>query len=323
MRSTVATAILGFALAACAGSDPAAPPASQTATAAPAVETAEPSTSKSPVASNSASASPPQSPAVGSALVVDGLAKVLVSDLSLRAEPSTAAERIGLLPLGEPAYVVAGPVEADGHPWYQLAAVRQPYVGECGDPAPEPSLECASWFGWSAGVSAAGDRWLEAIRPDCPPALNTEAYLSLLPAERLACAGSAEWRLRAYVAPSTGGRGCYPVYVVDPMWLDASCNLSSFLQPEESEYDDFTGLQVFVHPDVGGCTLRDERMACPFEALRGSWIEITGQLDHPVAHECSPTLSDTFEDAPYPPPPTDEVVFRCRTQFVVSRVDPG
>lgn len=321
MKSAVALVVLGFGVAACAPSDLSTPSAPETPT--PRVETAAPSASASPAAdpSVSAPASPSQSPDVGVPLVVDGLAEVLVDDLSLRSDPTTAAQRIGLLPAGESAYVVAGPVEADGYQWYQLASVRQPYVGTCGDPAPAPSLECAEWFGWAASATTGGDRWLTGSQLDCPTARDTEAYLSVLPAERLACAGSGEWRLRAFIAPETEGRGCYPVYVVDPFWMDASCNLLAFLQPEETQYDSFEGLQVFVHPDLGSCTLDPGRSDCPFEALKGSWVEVTGHLDDPAAGKCVPVLSSSFEEAPYPPPSTEQVVFGCRMQFVVTGVE--
>jgi hypothetical protein len=249
-------------------------------------------------------------------LAIDTIAVTLVDDLTRRSEADTGAERIGLLPLGEPAYVVAGPVEADGYHWYQLASVREPYRGACGDPAPEPSLECASWFGWAAGVTPDHDRWLGISEANCRATRDTEAYVVLLTAERLACAASDEWRLIAYVAPSSEGRGCYPVYVANPRWLDPSCNLL-FLQLEESEYDSFEGLQPFVHPS---CTLDADGSPCAFEALKGSWVELVGHLDDPAAETCAPILSSNFEEPPYPPPSSDEVVFRCRTRLAVTEV---
>jgi hypothetical protein len=321
MRPGIAAAIAIVILASCALSDVSTPPESVTATGA--VNTAEASAASPPLsdAAKTASASASQSPSLAAELVADGLAEVLVDHLTLRSEPGTGAERIGLLPLGEPAYVVAGPVEADGYRWYQLASVRQPYGGTCGDPAPKPSLECAVWFGWAAGVTPDQDRWLGFRDADCSSARDTEAYLARLPAERLACAGSGEWRLTAYMAPSSEGRGCYPVYVVDPGWLDPSCNFL-LLQPEESQYDSFEDLQVFVHPDLGSCTLGADRSDCPFEALKGSWVELTGHLDDPAADSCVPVLSSNFEEPPYPPPSIDEVVFGCRTRLVVTGVKP-
>lgn len=322
MGSTLAATALVIVLVGCTTSE--ASPVPPWATATPQVST-PPSTASSlaprPHESESSTASPSQSASATADLVVDSLAEVRVDDLTLRVESTTGADRIGLLPLGEPAYIVTGPVEAEGYLWYQLASVRQPYVGGCGDPAPEPLLACAEWFGWAVGGTPGGDAWLGATEARCPTARDRVAYLALLPSERLACAGSDEWRLTAYVAPETEGRGCYPVWVVDPFWLDPSCNFL-FLQPEESQFDSFQRLQVFVHPDLGSCTLASDTSGCPFEALKGSWVEVSGHLDHPAAQDCIPVLSSNFEEAPYPPPSTDEVVFRCRTRFVVTGVQP-
>jgi hypothetical protein len=324
MNRVARAGILSVILASCAAPDAATPPDSDMTTS----DAASPEATA--VASETADAGTPSVSAVASPSaqdasepVIDGLAEVIVDDLSVRDGPTTTAARVGLLPVGERAYVVDGPVEADGYRWYQLASVAQPYVGTCGDPAPEPSLACAVWFGWAASASADGQPWLAARAAQCPTARDTAAYLSLVPAERLACAGSDEWRLRAYVAPQTEGRGCLPVYVVDPFWMDASCNLL-FLQPEETQFASFEGLQVFVPPDVGSCTADSTAQPsdCPFESLKGSWVEVTGHLDDASAGACVPVLSGSFEEAPYPPPSTDEVVFRCRTQLVVTGVTP-
>ncbi len=291
--------------------------------ASPSASTLEPASSATPSAEASAtsSAEPAASATDDGALKIDSLAVVRVQNLNVRLQPSTASESLGILPLGELAFVVAGPVEADGYHWYQLASVLEPYTAPCGEPEPPPSLVCATWFGWAAGVTSDGDRWLAPLAPECPAERNTEAFLagSMQRATRLACAGEDEWRLTAYIAEE-GGRGCYPIWVTEPRWLFADCNLF-FPQPVERELDEDTRLQSFVHPDLGTCGYLTQP-GCPFGALRGSWVEMTGHLDDPAASTCAAKLSDDFPDDSDPPPPPDpdRVVFACRLAFVVTAV---
>lgn len=286
----------------------------------PAPSTSEVAQSVPASAAPTGTAEPTASQSGVAGLAIDTLARVAVSDLSLRARPSLRAEQLGILPSGEPAYVVAGPVEADGYAWYQLASVRQPYTGSCGDPAPAPSLACADWFGWAAAVTADGDRWLIPMDPECPAERDTQAYLPLLPALRLACAGDDEWRLTVYLAPETEGRGCYPVWVTTPYWL-GGCNLL-FPQPVESQFDSDERIHPSVHPDLGTCGLGTEP-DCPFDALKGSWVEMIGHLDDPAASTCRSELGPAVgegEEAPYPPPDPEQVVFACRLALVVTEV---
>jgi hypothetical protein len=216
-------------------------------------------------------------------------------------------------------YVNAGPVAAEGYDWYQVASVRQPYRGDCGDPAPAPSLECSTYFGWVAAADTNGTPWLEDASFACHDGRDVEAYLAMLPAERLACAGNEEWTLRAYVPPMEGGRGCLPAYVVTPDWLDGSCNFT-FLQREEREDDAFEGLQVFLSPELSAC-IGFNGDDCPFTALKGSWVSVQGHLDDPAASTCEAVPSDLVP-APDDPPDPDAVIFGCRLAFVVTAISP-
>jgi hypothetical protein len=111
--------------------------------------------------------------------------------------------------------------------------------------------------------------------------VSSTAYLSMDALTRLACASDYEWRLVAYLAPS-GGRGCFPVWLVDPFWMDPSCSFF-FPQPVESEFDGDTSLQGFIAPELGACGPG----GCPFDELKGSWVEVVGHLDDPVAERVS------------------------------------
>lgn len=263
----------------------------------------------------SPSAPPSDEPA---SLSVDHLAEVLVDDLTIRAGPGLNADSLGVLPAGEPVYVVDGPTTADGYAWYQLASVREPYRGDCGEPALAPSLECGGWFGWAAAMTPEGDQWLAPLNPSCPSEVSFATFTSLPRAAQLTCAGSAELRLTAYLAPETGGRGCALIWGTDPGWL-GECSLI-FPQPEERQFDEATDLQVNVHPSLGDCSGSQTTDQCPFEALKGSWVEMVGHLDDPAAGTCTSVLSGFVSPAPYPPPDAEWVVFRCRLRFVVTEV---
>jgi hypothetical protein len=245
-------------------------------------------------------------------LELDALAEVRVDSLNVRAGPALDARRLGTLSSGELAYVVAGPTEADGYTWYELASVRQ-RSRDCA-----PSVGCNRWFGWAAALTPQGDKWIVPREIDCPTTLNTSAYLSLWPAERLVCAGHDAWTIVAYLAPKEGGRGCPPdIWIPVPGWLHG-CSLL-FPQPEASELDDDSRLHASVSPVLKECA--DPRDAtCPFEALKGSWIQMNAHLDDPAARTCHLELSSEFNEAPYPPPDPDLVVFACRQQLVVTEV---
>ena len=277
------------------------------------------SASASAGASTAGSSEPTPSPSSPAGLHVDGMAQVLVNNLNLRVQPSTTAESLGHLPVGEPAYIVDGPVEADGYQWYQLASVFEPYVPPCGEPLTTPTLACSSWFGWAAAVTPQSEQWVAPLAPECPAERDVDAFLALQRAARLACAGDDEWTLFVYIAQEQW-RNCYPVWVTDPHWLFPPCNFF-FPQPVERELDEDTRLQTFLHPDLG-CGTEPPRPTCPLNGLIGSWVEITGHLDDPAAPTCKAVLADVF-DGPIPPAPDpDLVVFECRLAFVATAVRP-
>jgi hypothetical protein len=261
--------------------------------------------------SASADAGVDASPEPGTQITADELARTAVEGLSVRTEQSTVAERLGILPAGETAFVIAGPVEADGYTWYQLVGLGTRSLDACS--ALTPPFQCTDWVGWAAGITPERDQWVEPIDLNCPTERDTTTYLSMDAPTRLACAGDDEWRLVAYLAPMTGGRGCFTVWTVDPSWM--ACSLF-FPQPVESEFDTNTSLQAFIPPELGQCGPE----GCPFDDLKGSWVEILGHLDDPVAETCTPVLNPTIVEAPSPPPDPALTVFSCRLNFVVTEL---
>ena len=287
----------------------------------PSRSAAVPSTPASPEPSEPAptpSESESESESPGGEIAVGGLVEVAVDALNVRDTPSTSGESLGTLPAGAQAYVAAGPTEADGAAWYYLASVQEPNVGDCGDPAPAPSLECNQWDGWAA-ATAGGETLLVSTDADCPAERTTDAYLAMAPAMRLACAGDEEWVLTAYMAPETEGRGCLPVWIVSPNWLDSSCNFT-FPQPEERAFDSDSRLQVFVHPDLGACGMDRGNDTCPLDEMKGRWVELTGHLDDPTAATCEPELVKGMEEAINTRPSDEEFVMGCRLAFVVTGI---
>ena len=206
-------------------------------------------------------------------------------------------------------------MDADGYSWYQLASLTEPTT-YC-EMSPTLSLEGCGWFGWAAAKDADAEQWIQRSAVDCPAERTTAAYLAMAPSERLVCAGDEQWELKVYIAPLDGGRGCFPIWVTSPAWLDANCNF--FLpQPVERELDEDGSLQAFIHPDIrpGSCP-EQGWLTCMLEDLRGRWIVMTGHLDDPAAKRCKPVLTGQGGGEM---PSRDEVAYDCRLRFVVTKV---
>ena len=243
----------------------------------------------------------------------------LVNDLTVREEPSTSSNPVGVLgPAGDAVFVVSGPVTADGHDWYQLALVGE-LDGTCATAA-APSARCRALFGWAAGTGVDGEPWLAPRPGDCPPpVLDTATYVSLASLERLACFGDATWTLRAYLPPPTGVHcGIGPIHD-EPIWLQ-NCAFV-FLEAEEDQYA--SGFAVHVHPDVGACPFRGMNPECPFSGLVRQWVEMRGHLDDPAAISCVAPGPEGDEGPDFIPPDPDSVILDCRAQFVATSVRPS
>lgn len=289
-------------------------------------QSVEPSPSPSPVTTASprdvASASPnPTATPPAPVVELDTLVRTTVDDLSVRTEPTLTADRLGTARQGARAWVVDGPVAADGYEWFLLAAAPDDPEKRAGclrDPNGR-NVSCF-WFGWAAAKGPTGEAWLERMQVDCPAARDVDAYLSLTPHERLFCARDEEWQLEVYVPPLEGGRGCLPMWATDPAWMEAACTFT-FPQPVERELDEDTSLQMFTPPRLNKCG-EARGVVCWWNDYKGRWVVVTGHLDDPVARECVPMLlpwAESIED-PGPPPNAQQIVHNCRLHFVVSSV---
>ncbi len=270
----------------------------------------EPSASappSSPPASSSSSASPTPGPA---AIPHDTVVETTVERLSLRAGPSTDAERLGSLALGTVAFLVDGPVEAGGFRWYQVSGLGLPPNSGCAFPETEP-INCPAWFGWVAGHAPNGDPWLaphELECPEAPPDAQT-IILGRTDIERLVCFGSDRLTFRAFwpEIPDDAGLGGACTASSQPSgWLLCQNINYNYVSFEES--DGFgIGIAVSIDPTSG--------VAMP---PRGTWIELSVHLDDPAAQGCD----DAAESAGWTDFDAAATVLDCRTEPVVDAVEP-
>ncbi len=240
-----------------------------------------------------------------------------VSDLTVRSEPALDGERLGTLPVDEVAFVANGPVNADGHTWYQLASDTT-----CAEPD-DTRFHCNWWMGWVAATGDDGRPWLTPSSEACPSGpLDVPTYLGMTALHRLSCFGDATWTLRAYMAPVGGDRGGTSLFSTEPAWLDAWGTVI-FPQLEEREEDGASDLFMYAHPDLG-CEWGGRNAGCAFAPFVGQWIEIQGHLDDPAAASCRPVYNplwiDSLEEPRPPLPDVAETVLRCRSVFVATAV---
>ena len=273
------------------------------------------SASPSPRPSARPTSSPKPSPtaiAIGGAdvdLEIDGLAKILTDDLVLRAEPGTGTIRLGQLPGGATAFVLAGPITEDGHAWYRLAPV-DPYGAGCGSAQPEESLVCRDWLGWAAAGGQDGEAWLAPVEPACPASGNPATMMALKPLEGLACFGSSQMTLRVYTPSNVGGGGCAPGDPFTPPWLNPACG-PVYFEDSESLFVAGASLPVHIAPSLGNCVGNAFGADCPLSALHGRWVKITAHFDDPQAQSCSGQFQSLGQES---------TILQCRAALVATAI---
>ena len=153
-------------------------------------------TSSTPVVSIPPASVAPSIAASG--LGPDTVAEVVTDDLRVRTAPTADDTSVVLEPLlqpGEKLFVVDGPVEADGYPWYQILIFDEQLTMP-GEALDEKVIE----HGWVAGADTNGEVWLEAARPSCPAAPEDVADLASIEGETaLACFGDEPITINARV----------------------------------------------------------------------------------------------------------------------------
>jgi hypothetical protein len=236
----------------------------------------------------------------------DTVAEVITDNLRIRSEPRIAADSIKFEPFLDPGdrlFVVDGPVSANEHDWYQVAAWRPT----------DPELR------WPIGWVATGDvdgvtAWIAPASVSCPAAPTVDGLALMNRYEALACFGDRPIAFRALVTGTDPTEPC-PADPVGPClggptWLAGVNGRVGYVDAAGlADVGGAPGLAIARNPDgpVGENDLPPDRL-----------VEIRGAFDDPASTGCSlvgaPTSVSTLT--------VSEAILRCRTTFVVSAVVP-
>jgi hypothetical protein len=226
---------------------------------------------------------------VGS-LAPDGIAETVTTDLVVRSLPEISDASVidpVRMPIGFLAYIVDGPVGADGYDWYQVA----PFPPTLSD-----VVEDHPAFGWLAAAGKDGQPWIAPWDGECPQT-NWDGMMLSQRFVALSCWGGAEITLEGTLRcdPSSQPGG-------EPTWLwTVPCRLIG------PDYGDLLagGIGLQFAPDV--------------EAFPrgGTRVRVAGHLDDPAAETCTLVPSPGgLAEAPHP----ELVRLWCRLAFVATEI---
>jgi hypothetical protein len=303
-RYAITVVLLGILMAGCSagGSGSSSPSATDLPTQSSTADQPTPAATEPTAPAASDGPTPPAE----AAIPLDTVVATTAEGLTVRRTPGTGGERIGFLSLGTVAYVLEGPTEVDGLPWYRITGLGLPYASGCITTPPDQPIECPAFHGWAAGASAAGDPWLAPADPgDCPePTIESISESGFT------------WRLICWADDPITFEAWWPE-IPDDAGLGGVC-------PQEGEPGGFLYCQhinyngLSASPDEGFFVNRLALSIDPTSGVtipeRGQWIRVTGQFDHPSADACADLATDD-EDP-------DGAVFACRLQFVPTGVEP-
>jgi len=201
-------------------------------------------------AHESTSAAPtPAATADEAVLAVGGFADVVTTDLVVRSAPGTGAdsEIYGTIE-HIPAYIVAGPTQADGFEWWLVVHAHSDRLG--GPPA-----------GWVAAAGKDGEVWLAPSRPQCPEPTGFQ------PSMWVSCYAGMELTLDGVLG------GC-----MDSVWppWDNACSL--YPCP-----DGVAPASCLDGTDLQSLTLHFDSVP---DQDRGR-VEVRGHFDDPNAYQCT------------------------------------
>lgn len=261
------------------------------------------------VASNDAGpsaslAADPGAGGVPTTVGTDTIAEVISSNLRLRSQPRIAADSIKFEPflqVGDRLFVVAGPVTATNHDWYQVATWR-------------PSDPSARWpIGWVASADVNGTAWIGVGTSSCPATPTVDDLARMNRYDALACYGHGTIAVRALISgaeprdpcpgdPSTACLG-------GPTWLAGTGGRTAALDAGVRN-SPAPALLTFVHDPAGSVTESD--------LPNGRMVRLEGAFDSPAAASCAiegtPVSVSTVT--------VTDAILRCRTTFVVSSAVP-
>ncbi|HUF06488.1 MAG TPA: hypothetical protein VMP86_03760 [Candidatus Binatia bacterium] len=271
-------------------------------------ETAPISAAPSADAPSPTGGTPTDEPATG---VVPGSVVVTsVEGLAVRAQPGTAAERLGSLAGGALSFVAGGPTDADGHRWYLVSGLGLPPASGCAGPPATDPYECPVWFGWVAGTGQAGEPWLvpHAIECFAEPLTAQDLILARTSLQRLACFGATPFTFRAWwpTMPDDAEFGGSCAAQDQPSgWLVCQNVNNQVVTISESEGDGGIGARISIDPATG-LTMPE----------RGTWVELRVHLDDPAAQGCD----DAIRAVGGQDRPLEQYVLECRAEMVLEAV---
>jgi hypothetical protein len=250
---------------------------------------------------------PPESPdlepapsASPLAIPVDSLVRTTAETLGLRSGPGLGEELLGRLPIDTTAFVVGGPLQSDGRPWYLLAGLGLPDGSGCTTDPSSPMVTCPAWNGWVAGASSSGTAWLESTDLPCPAVPSQVEDLGEVPyALRLYCFGGDTFALDGFLRANTY---CQAAGIAPGSLSCAGSTLVRSLG--------FASLTL--GPELGTCGGDwPSDSACSASSMAGEWVRASVTVDHPAAASCA--SGSTTEDA--------VAVFQCRALAVITAIE--
>jgi hypothetical protein len=258
----------------------------------------------SPTATATESATVEATASLDAGIPLDSVVTTSVDGLMVRRSPGTGGQSIGFLELGTPAFVISGPTEVDGVPWYMVTGMGLPYLSGCVTTPPDQPIACPAFQGWVAGANAAGDPWIEAAEPPpCPdPALRpiSEAGYTM----RLVCwPGGQEIAFDAWwpeIPPGAGLGGICPEEA-DPAGF-LFCQQINYNGLAASPEEGFTARLSLSTDPASGVSMPD----------RGQWVRVTGGFDHPASEGCAALAPADVDPL--------SAQFSCRLAFVPTSV---
>ena len=293
-----AAAVLLVALWGC-GAQSWAPAPSPSAQASPSPASPSPSAVSLPSTSTPPSPEPSAKPTPAAPrLARDSVAQVITDDLRVRSRPEVSDASKKLEPLlDQPrlVYVVAGPVQASGYTWYEIAPIGNLQL----------SVELP--FGWVAAADKDGTPWLASSSARCPAAPKTVDDLYAIDnVLALACFGASPLAVTGRLADPEATCGIDIGWTIEPGWLASTCPQPPFLI--ESPNDLGLSANAVVEPSVDVSGFRPGPEPADWLPVR-----ITGRFDVPAAKTCHGVSTDA--PVPYG---KDQIVFGCRATFVIT-----
>jgi hypothetical protein len=235
----------------------------------------------------------------------DSIAQVVTDGLRVRSKPGVSADSKLLEPLldnGRLVFVADGPVEASGYTWY--------FIAPLGLGAGEQDLP----VGWVAIADKDGSAWVEERDANCPEKPDTFAEFSELdPYIALACFGDDDLTFDAETIRPEATCGIDLGWTIQPEWLGNTCPQPTYILIGEGAARDHYAVTEpgveFLGVDPG--VERDEAVE----------VAVTGAFDHPESENCRVERYEP-EAGPDPQISREEAVLICRSQFVVTDMQP-